>query len=46
MLATTLGIPLGTAQSRLSRSLAALRSALGADLEPVPVRLSEGGHVA
>ena len=46
MIATTLGIPLGTAQSRLARAMAALRSALGADLEPVPARLSEGGHVA
>ncbi len=46
MLATTLGIPLGTAQSRLSRALAALRAALATDREPVPVRLTEGGHVA
>jgi RNA polymerase sigma-70 factor (ECF subfamily) len=30
-LADTLGIPLGTAQSRLGRALAALRVALGAD---------------
>ena len=46
MLATTFGIPLGTAQSRLARAMAALRSALGADLKPARARLSEGGHVA
>ena len=42
MLATTLGIPLGTAQSRLSRALAALRAALGTDREPIPVRVDRG----
>jgi RNA polymerase sigma-70 factor, ECF subfamily len=36
-IADTLGIPLGTAQSRLGRALAALRAALSADdLTPVP----------
>jgi RNA polymerase sigma-70 factor (ECF subfamily) len=44
-LATTLGIPLGTAQSRLGRALVALRAAMGADVEAdaAPVR---GGQVA
>ena len=44
-LASTLGIPLGTAQSRLGRALAALRAAIGPDVEaePVPVR---GGQTA
>jgi RNA polymerase sigma-70 factor (ECF subfamily) len=44
-LASALGIPLGTAQSRLGRALVALRMAIGADLEsePAPVR---GGQTA
>ena len=44
-LAETLGIPLGTAQSRLGRALAALRAALaaGADVDPTAV---EGGQPA
>ena len=44
-LASTLGIPLGTAQSRLGRALIALRVAIGADPEadPGPVR---GGQTA
>jgi len=44
-LASTLGIPLGTAQSRLGRALAALRAAIGpdAEAEPVPMR---GGQTA
>jgi RNA polymerase sigma-70 factor (ECF subfamily) len=33
-LAETLGIPLGTAQSRLGRALAAMRQAMAADSEP------------
>ena len=39
-LASTLGIPLGTAQSRLGRALVALRVALDADAdtEPTPIR--------
>ena len=32
--AETLGIPLGTAQSRLGRALAALRDAIGTETEP------------
>jgi DNA-directed RNA polymerase specialized sigma24 family protein len=32
--AETLGIPLGTAQSRLGRALAALRDAIGTEIEP------------
>jgi RNA polymerase sigma-70 factor (ECF subfamily) len=35
--AETLGIPLGTAQSRLGRALAALREALGTESEPAAV---------
>lgn len=46
MLATTLGIPLGTAQSRLARALAALRTALARDRELRPMQLNEEGHVA
>ena len=44
-LASTLGIPLGTAQSRLGRALIALRIAIGADpeAEPAPV---QGGQTA
>jgi RNA polymerase sigma-70 factor, ECF subfamily len=44
-LAATLGIPLGTAQSRLGRALIALRIAIGADPEadPAPV---QGGQTA
>ena len=44
-LATTLGIPLGTAQSRLGRALVALRAAMGPDVdaEPAPIR---GGQTA
>jgi RNA polymerase sigma-70 factor (ECF subfamily) len=44
-LASMLGIPLGTAQSRLGRALVALRSAIGADAdtEPAPV---QGGQTA
>jgi RNA polymerase sigma-70 factor (ECF subfamily) len=38
-LAETLGIPLGTAQSRLGRALAAMRLALASDGEPQPARL-------
>lgn len=39
-LAATLGIPLGTAQSRLGRALVALRLAMGTepDTEPTPIR--------
>ena len=44
-LASTLGIPLGTAQSRLGRALIALRAAIGPDVEldVAPVR---GGQTA
>ena len=45
MLAETLGIPLGTAQSRLGRALAGLREALRTDLEPTIVDI-QGGQVA
>ena len=39
-LASALGIPLGTAQSRLGRALVALRVAMNADgdVEPTPIR--------
>jgi RNA polymerase sigma-70 factor (ECF subfamily) len=39
-LASTLGIPLGTAQSRLGRALVALRTAMGPGVEdePTPIR--------
>ena len=45
VVAETLDIPLGTAQSRLGRALAALRDALRSqgDLEPVP---ASGGQIA
>jgi DNA-directed RNA polymerase specialized sigma24 family protein len=44
-LASTLGIPLGTAQSRLGRALVALRAAIGPDVdsEATPLR---GGQTA
>ena len=42
MLADTLGIPLGTAQSRLGRALSALRESIGADTDTEPVALSRG----
>ena len=41
-LAEALGIPLGTAQSRLGRALAALRAAIQADLETEPAQLRRG----
>jgi RNA polymerase sigma-70 factor, ECF subfamily len=41
-LAETLGVPLGTAQSRLGRALAALRAAMQADLEAQPSTLRRG----
>jgi RNA polymerase sigma-70 factor (ECF subfamily) len=41
-LASTLGIPLGTAQSRLGRALTALRVAIGADRDAEPTSLREG----
>jgi RNA polymerase sigma-70 factor (ECF subfamily) len=44
-LASALGIPLGTAQSRLGRALVALRTAIGADLEPEPAPV-RGGQTA
>ncbi len=34
MVAKTLDLPLGTAQSRLARALAVMRDTLGADSEP------------
>ncbi|HET7471662.1 MAG TPA: RNA polymerase sigma factor [Candidatus Limnocylindrales bacterium] len=37
-LAAALGIPLGTAQSRLGRALVALRAAIEAQPEPTPIR--------
>jgi RNA polymerase sigma-70 factor, ECF subfamily len=42
MLADALGIPLGTAQSRLGRALAALRVALGAEQTTQSTRVREG----
>jgi RNA polymerase sigma-70 factor (ECF subfamily) len=41
-LADALGIPLGTAQSRLARALAALRRAIGTDAEPRLERVPRG----
>ena len=41
-LASTLGIPLGTAQSRLGRALVALRVAIGADPEDDPTPIRQG----
>jgi RNA polymerase sigma-70 factor (ECF subfamily) len=45
MLADTLGIPLGTAQSRLGRALAALRADLGADYDGPP-GVVQAGQIA
>ena len=42
LLASTLGIPLGTAQSRLGRALVALRTAIGADPETEPAPVQRG----
>lgn len=42
VLADTLGIPLGTAQSRLGRALAALRRAIATDAEPRLERVPRG----
>jgi RNA polymerase sigma-70 factor, ECF subfamily len=44
--AETLGIPLGTAQSRLARALAALRAAIAADPAEAPSGNAQGGQVA
>jgi RNA polymerase sigma-70 factor (ECF subfamily) len=41
-LAETLGIPLGTAQSRLGRALAALRAVMQADLDTEPAAVRRG----
>lgn len=41
-LASTLGIPLGTAQSRLGRALIALRIAIGVDPDAGPSAMREG----
>ena len=41
-LAETLGIPLGTAQSRLGRALAALRAVMQADLDTEPAAARRG----
>ena len=43
MVAETLGLPLGTAQSRLGRALATMRATLGADYEVEPEALRRGG---
>jgi len=43
--AGTLGIPLGTAKSRLHRSLAAMRTAIDADMQP-SVPSIVGGQLA
>ena len=44
--AETLGIPLGTAQSRLARALARLRAAIAADATEASAGPSRGGQVA
>jgi RNA polymerase sigma-70 factor (ECF subfamily) len=44
-LAETLGIPLGTAQSRLARALVALRAAIGTETEPGAAAVPRG-HLA
>src|SRR5262245_44329820 len=41
--AETLGVPLGTAQSRLGRALATMRSTLGAEYDAEPEPLHRGG---
>ena len=43
MVAETLGVPLGTAQSRLGRALAALRTTLGPDYDTQSEPLQRGG---
>jgi RNA polymerase sigma-70 factor, ECF subfamily len=43
MVAETLGVPLGTAQSRLGRALAALRATLGPEFETEHEPLQRGG---
>jgi DNA-directed RNA polymerase specialized sigma24 family protein len=43
--ATALGIPLGTAKSRLHYALAAMRVSTAADASPAPARVP-GGTVA
>jgi RNA polymerase sigma-70 factor (ECF subfamily) len=40
--AASLGIPLGTAKSRLHRAMGSLRTATGHDAAPVPVAAAEG----
>ena len=42
--AATLGIPVGTAQSRLHRSLAAMRSSIDASLDPTLVPVAGGQY--
>jgi len=44
--AETLGIPLGTAQSRLARALAGLRTAMAIDQVESPAGTARGGQVA
>jgi RNA polymerase sigma-70 factor (ECF subfamily) len=44
--ADELGIPLGTAKSRLNRSLAALRFAVEGELDPVSAGIREKGQLA
>ena len=43
--ATALGIPLGTAKSRLHYALAAMRTAVTAESEPIPAPIG-GGQLA
>ena len=43
MVAETLGVPLGTAQSRLGRALAALRTTLGPEFDTEHEPLQRGG---
>ena len=43
MVAETLGVPLGTAQSRLGRALASLRTTLGHEFDTEPEPLQRGG---
>ena len=43
MVAETLGVPLGTAQSRLGRALASLRTTLGSEFDTEHEPLQRGG---
>ena len=45
IVASTLGIPVGTVHSRLHRALDAMRSSLAADARPTLVARADGGSV-